>query len=279
MNKAPVSLIILTYNEEVNIRACLDSVKDLTDEIFIVDSFSTDRTLDIAREYTEKIFQNPWVHWAHQRNWALANLPLQHDWVFFLDADEQVTPALGRELGQRLEEASPRLAGLNVCFDFYFLNRHLRFAYESPPVLRIIRRGQARWEGEGAREYAWVDGEMDILQSRLRHWDRKPLDAWIAKQTGNARKEVERLRVQALAATPDDGKPMPRSDERPGRRWLRDRLYARLPRFWRSFGYFFYRYVARGGFLDGKAGFAFCFLHALWYPLLIDIMIFENSQK
>ena len=73
MEKAPVSVIILTYNEEANIRACLESCRDLTEEIFIVDSFSTDKTLELAREYTEKIYQNAWVHCAHQRNWPLDN--------------------------------------------------------------------------------------------------------------------------------------------------------------------------------------------------------------
>ena len=109
MEKAPVAVIILTYNEEVNIRSCLESVQDFTDEIFLVDSFSTDRTMEIAREFTDKIYQNPWVHWAHQRNWALDNLPISYEWVFFLDADERLTSDLRMaSMPSRLQPARPR---------------------------------------------------------------------------------------------------------------------------------------------------------------------------
>jgi glycosyltransferase involved in cell wall biosynthesis len=120
MKKAPVSVIILTFNEEVNIRACLASVKDLTDEIFIVDSFSTDKTLEIAGEYTDKIYQNAWVHWAHQRNWALDNLPLTYDRVLFLDADERLTSELCQEIKKVLGNGNALHDGFYIKRNFFF---------------------------------------------------------------------------------------------------------------------------------------------------------------
>ena len=123
--KFPLNIIVLTYNEEVNIRECLKSARELSEDIFLVDSFSTDRTLDIARSFTDKVYQNPWVDWATQRNWALDHLPLPHEWVFFLDADERVTPEFAAELCQRLPQAPPEVAGLNVHFRFFFLGRPL----------------------------------------------------------------------------------------------------------------------------------------------------------
>ena len=103
----PISVVILTYNEEINIAPCLESVSKLTQDVFLVDSFSTDGTIEIAQRYTDKIYQNLWVDWATQRNWALDHLPLAHEWVFFLDADERVTPEFVQELWQRLTEAPP----------------------------------------------------------------------------------------------------------------------------------------------------------------------------
>ena len=96
--KLPISLIILTYNEEKNIGECLESVKDLFEEIFIVDSYSTDKTLEIAGKYTNKIYKNPFKNYSAQRNWAFEKLPLKKDWIFNMDADHRMTPELGKEL-------------------------------------------------------------------------------------------------------------------------------------------------------------------------------------
>jgi len=279
MTKLPVTVIILTFNEEANISFALRSLKEFTDEVFIVDSFSMDKTLEIARQFTDKIYQNPWENWAVQRNWALDNLPISHEWIFFLDADEQVTPEFWRELEQKTGNGPENLAGINVRFDFYFLGCLLRFAYESPPVMRLIRQGRARWQGEGAREYAYVGGEVTTIESRLRHQDQKGLIEWVNKQTRNAAYEA-----RLAKSRPSIGVQTRRTTttapvtERPWRRWLRYGVWDRLPRFWRSFAYFFYRYLFRGGFLDGKAGFAYCFLQALWLRILIDLLIEEQRQ-
>ncbi len=278
IEKIPVSVVILSYNEEANIGLCLESLSGLTEEVFLVDSFSTDNTIEIAHRYTEKIYQNPWVDWATQRNWALDNLPLSHEWVFFLDADERVTPKFAQELRHCLSEVSPQVAGMNVHFRFFFLGRPLRFSYESPPVLRLVRRGRGRWQGAGAREYASLEGEVGEIKNKLDHWDLKGLASWLSKQTQNAMREVDLhfKRNSTNAASPTV---VGKTDERPFRRWLRDRVWERLPRFWRAFPYFFYRYILRGGLLDGKAGFAYCFLHGLWYPLIIDMILIEKMDN
>jgi len=271
-----ISVIILTFNEEANISSSLKSLKDLTEEIFIVDSFSTDKTLEIAKNYTDKIYQNPWNGWAAQRNWALANLNISTEWILFLDADEQVTPEFSEELKKIILEADNSIAGLNVRFNFIFLGRRLRFAYESPPVLRVIRRGKANWYGEGAREYAIVYGQTVTVQVRLLHQDQKGLAMWVNRQTKNAQREAWLTKMAERGLTSSEiVADTRRTHERPWRRYLRDRVWKRLPHFGRPFLYFFYRYVLRGGFLDGRAGFAYCFLQALWYPLLIDMMTEE----
>jgi glycosyltransferase involved in cell wall biosynthesis len=274
----PLSVIVLSHNEEANMASCLESARELTEDIFVVDSFSTDNTLDIARRFTDNVYQNPWIDWASQRNWSLDNLPLSHEWVFFLDADERVTPGFAAELSHRLAQVPPEVAGLNVHFRFFFLGRPLKFAYESPPVLRVVRRGRGRWHGEGAREYANLQGNTWIIKSKLDHQNEKGLAAWSIKQTENAMRELQLRQDSPLLprkALSQDHAYL--TQERQSRRWLREKVYERLPRFWRTLLYFCYRYLLRGGFLDGKAGFAYCFFQALWYPLLIDSMLEEYN--
>jgi hypothetical protein len=114
------------------------------------------------------------------------------------------------------------------------------------------------------------------INPKLIHWDRKGLAAWTAKHIINAQREVRLLRFAEETPLIIEG-PRSKTYERPGRRFLREKVWNRLPRLVRPFVYFIYRYVVRGGFLDGKAGLAYCFLHGLWYPLLIDLMIEENK--
>lgn len=279
MEKAPVSVIILTYNEEVNIRACLESAKDLTDEIFIVDSFSTDRTLEIAREYTEKIYQNAWVHWAHQRNWALDNLPLNTDWVLFLDADERLTPELCQEIAETLAgKDNPLVQGYYIKRNFYFLGRWLKHGgYKADYILRLLKKTQARSVGSGAREYVTITGEIGRLQSPMLHEDKKELSFWIDKHNKLATLESQELlrwdnKKDLTNKAPATQK---RKIEHGFKIWLREKVWVRMPLFIRPLFYFVYRYIVQLGFLDGKEGLIYCFLHGLWYPFLVDAKYLE----
>lgn len=276
MSKAPVSVIILTYNEEVNIRVCLESVKDLTDEIFIVDSYSTDKTLEIAREYTDKIYQNTWVHWAHQRNWALDNLPLQTDWVLFLDADERLTPELRQEIAITLQAKKLEVQGYYIKRNFYFLSRWLKHGgYKKDYILRLIKKNQARSVGSGAREYVTITGNIGLLQSYMIHEDKKDLSFWIDKHNKLAILEAQELLVKKTDPISNYSSEKKVTIEHARRIWLREKIWVKMPLFIRPFFYFIYRYVVQLGFLDGKAGLIYCFLHGLWYPFLVDAKYYE----
>ncbi|AEB09502.1 glycosyltransferase family 2 protein [Desulfobacca acetoxidans] len=283
MAKAPVSVIILTYNEEVNIRACLQSAKDLTDEIFIVDSFSTDQTLNIARAYTEKIYQNAWVHWADQRNWALDNLPLKTDWVLFLDADERLTPELCQEISETLAgKANPSVQGYYIKRNFYFLGRWLKHGgYKADYILRLIKKQQARILKRGAWEYATVQGELGYLNYPMRHEDARGLTYWIAKHNNYAIMESHELvRLDNKAGlTNEAAATNQRKIEHKFKIWLREKIWVRMPLFIRPLFYFFYRYIVQLGFLDGKEGLIYCFLHGLWYPFLVDAKYLELKKR
>lgn len=276
-NIIPVSAIIIAQNEERNIKGCLQSLSGYFDDIWVVDSHSHDNTREISKIYGAKVLTNHFLDWAAQRNWALVHAKLKHEWIFFIDADERVTPAFCEELRTMAAKAPKKVGGMNVRFQFYFLNQPLRYAYEPLPVLRVVRRGKASWQGKGAREYARVEGELLTLQNKLVHWDQKGLADWISKQTRNALREVALITSQATGNQCNEtlaGAGI--SQERPGRRLLREKVWNRLPHFGRGFAYFFYRYFLKRGFLDGKAGFAYCFLHGLWVPLLIDMMLEEK---
>ena len=107
--KLPISAIVLTYNEEINIKNCLESVADWANEIIIVDSFSTDKTLEIAKKYTNKIAQRTFINQAEQFNWALDNLEIKNDWILRLGADEYLTEELKKEITQTLINADKKL--------------------------------------------------------------------------------------------------------------------------------------------------------------------------
>jgi glycosyltransferase involved in cell wall biosynthesis len=273
----PVTVIVIAQNEELNIQRCLQSVVGWAEQVFVVDAFSTDRTPELAHACGAKVVQHEFVDWASQRNWALDNLPLKTEWVFFLDADEQVTDGFRKALENTLSNVSDEVAGIYVRFNLYFLNQRLAHAYEAPPVMRIVRRGRARWIGEGAREYCLIQGRTVTIEEPLIHWDRKGLHSWIEKQNRNATREA------AVILNGQQTRNIPGEQalhiERPVRTWIRTHLYTRLPGWLRPFLHFAYRYFLRGGFLDGYPGFVYCFLHAFWLPLLIDAKVYEARQK
>ena len=267
----PITVIVIAQNEESNIEQCLTSVVGWAEQVFVVDSFSTDRTSELARACGAEVVQHEFVDWASQRNWTLQNLPLEGEWVFFLDADETVPDTFKATLARTGESQGGDLAGIYVRFDLYFLGCCLKRAYESPPVLRIIRRGRARWVGVGAREYCVLDGKSVKIEERLIHQDLKGLSGWIDKQNRNATRE-------ALWVFQRLGNPV-QASEHTLRVWLRHNLYYRLPPLIRPFLYFLYRYILRLGFLDGVAGFAYTFLHAWWLKTLIDLKLKEMKIR
>ena len=281
--KPSVSVLILTYNEELNVKHCLESVTELSDDILVVDSFSEDRTLDIVKQYTPETYQHPFESWGAQVNWALDNLPFEGDWILRLDADELLTPELRRELIETLPSLPDNVTGLYCKRRVYFMGRWIRHGGYYPTwLLRIFRRGRVRFEYHlGEAEHAIV---QEGTTMRLRHdiidYNRKDLAFWTVKHEGYASREVaslvlarqnsdRRLELQpALFSTPERRK-----------RWLKTRVYGRFPPFSRAFMYFLYRYFLRLGLLDGVEGLIFHVLQGFWYRFYVDAKIYEASKQ
>jgi glycosyltransferase involved in cell wall biosynthesis len=273
-----LAVIILTYNEEAHLARALANVVGWAHEVFVVDSMSTDRTLEIASEHDCHLIQHRFENFAKQRNFALDHLPIRSEWVLFLDADEWLPDSLREEISQ-LIATSPLENGFDLRFRFMWMGRWIRRGYYSTRILRLFRYRKGRCEDRAVNERPLVEGPIGHLRHHLVHEDRKGVTEWIAKHNRYARLEA----LELLHATHDNGyreldaRLFGAQAER--RRWIRQRIWNRLPPLVRPFAYFTYRYLLAGGFLDGKAGLTYHFLQALWFPFLIDVKYLELRRE
>ncbi len=266
-----LSVIILTFNEEANLAAALDSVKGWAAEVFVVDSYSTDRTVDIALEREADgvhVVQHRFENYSAQWNWALTHLPISQPWVLKLDADERATEAFRREVDARVLNAEPEEDAFIVHWRLIFMGRWLKWGGLYPNGnIRLWRRGKGRFERRAVNEHLLVDGKVGVITAPIDHHDYKSLGHWIDRHN-----RYSAMEARALMGGNVTGQTEPRLFGRPSQRrmWLRQ-WYYRMPG--RTVFYFLYRYFLRLGLLDGVAGFRFAFLHATfmyWIDLKRD---------
>ncbi len=269
----PISVIVLTCNERGKIKACLESACNIFDEIFVVDSGSTDNTLDIARQYTEKIYLHHFTDYASQRNWAQKNLPLRNEWVFHLDADERISPELSLELNELFSSPLNGVSGFLVSRKTIFKGKWIKYGGHYPVYhARIFRRSEGSCEERRYDQHFIILGKQVILKSDIINIVDCNFPAMIRKMDLHSSLEAEELTLKKeyFKLSPDlSGSPMNR------RRWLRVNLYEKSPIFIRVFLYFFYRYFIRLGFLGGEEGLVFHFLQGFWYRFLVDCKIYK----
>jgi glycosyltransferase involved in cell wall biosynthesis len=269
MTACGLAAIILTKNEELRLPACLESLAGIAPEVFVIDSLSTDRTVEIAQRYGARVLVHPFVNQADQFNWALANIQTKADWILRMDADERLSQELRRELAERLPGLEPRVAGLMLPLRINFLGRSMRHG-DSYPVwlLRVFRTGLGRYEDTWMDERIVLErGEVLKLHGDLIHEIPNSLSEWTRKHDGYAAREC-------LDIISDGARPQPQISRK-----LNKRLYLRLPSFYRAFFYWFYRYFLRLGFLDGKEGMIYHFLQGFWYRFLIDAKLYEMQEN
>jgi len=261
--RAPITILIPTKNEEVNLPHALASVIDWAADVFVLDSGSTDRTEQIAREAGAHFVFHPWEGYARQKNWGLDNLPIRTRWVFILDADEVITPPLRDELIAIATADTCPENGFYVNRYLLFLGRRIRHCGYYPSWnVRFFRHGKARYEDREVHEHMIVDGRVGYLRGLMEHYDRRGLAYFIAKHneysTLEAR-EIFRIQQDQASGTMDSGfwsGPVAR------RRWIKRHIWPRVPA--RSFVRWFYMYILRLGILDGWVGIHFCFLIAVY---------------
>lgn len=258
--RVPVDVLILTYNEEANVPHALRSVVGWASRVFVIDSGSTDRTVEIARAMGAEVISHDWEGYARQKNWALDHLPIESPWVLILDADEAVTTALEREirgLCSRPADEVPE-AGFYVNRYLVFMGQRIRHCGYFPSWnLRLFKRGAARYEDRAVHEHMVLEGEAGYLRGLLSHEDRRGLEYYIAKHNRYSTLEAETI---FYARTDNRAEVQPRAfgNAVERRRFFKTKIYPKLPAKW--FGRFMWMYVLKLGFLDGMAGLRFCLL-------------------
>ncbi|MCD8304103.1 MAG: glycosyltransferase family 2 protein [Prevotellaceae bacterium] len=281
MQRLDISAIILTFNEERHIRRCLRNISDFAETIYVVDSFSTDRTLEIARQFDNVvILQNKWVNYATQFNWALQNAPVKTTWVLRLDADEYLTPELKLEIEERLPTLPEKYSGVVFTRRRVFLGRTIRRGMPQVKLLRLFRYGMGICEVRMMDEHIQLtEGEAIEFEHEFADDNLYNLSLWAQKHIGYAiREAVDMLDIELNltgAAETDEDK---RISAQASRKRMRKHQYVKQPLFWRAFGYFLYRYFIRLGFTEGKEGFLWHFLQGWWYRTLVDAKIYEIKK-
>lgn len=277
----PISVIVLTYNEEANIGPCLDTIVGWAHEVFVVDSDSTDRTVEIATKYNAKIFQHPFETYSRKRNWAQANLPIAKEWVCHIDADERVSPAMVAELRKFFGSAPrhERIRGLVVRRLIVFGGKHIKHGGIYPSyTCRIFKRQFGRCEDREYDQHFLVDGETLTLEVDLLEITATSLFLWTARHNQWAQLEARQLVSGSRERQPCSVHPNLFGTPIERRRWLRYRLYGNSPPFLRAFLYFIARYLFRGGFLDGVPGLIYHVLHGFWFRFYVDACCYEQRK-
>jgi glycosyltransferase involved in cell wall biosynthesis len=275
-----LTVLVTTRNEEANVVRCLRSVQGWADQIFVLDSESTDRTVEISRPFAEvhtlAYDHSRIIPWIFQ--WGLDNLPIRNDWVLILEADQAVTPALRDEIDGAVGEAGQRSErGYYLKRRQIFRGKPLRFGgYGGKYLLKLFDRRHAALDPVEQDTRVYVKGPVAKLRAPLEEWNKKEdailfyLEKHLRYAEAFAQEELKRR--QGLA----DWKTRPKFLGTPDERilWMKS-IYYRTPLYVRPAAYFFYRYFILLGILDGKTGFVFHFLQAFWFRFVVDVRLEE----
>jgi glycosyltransferase involved in cell wall biosynthesis len=273
----PLSVLVLTFNEEANVRACLNSVAGWADDVRVLDSGSTDRTLAICAEFSVATTFHPYVDHRSQMKWGITQMPWRHEWLLLLDADNIVTPELKNEIDAMLAADDPTVGGYFNPHEHYFRSRRIRGLKAN--WLRLVRRSRVRVDDSELVDFRLiVSGKTPTLNGAIVESNQKEndIDFWIDKHQKFAKRMAaeEILRQARLLGWSNDIRPrlLGNADER--MIWFKNQWYG-MPLYVRPILFFGYRYFLRLGFLDGWNGFVYHVFQAFWFRLLVDVNISE----
>jgi glycosyltransferase involved in cell wall biosynthesis len=278
---ASLTAVILTYNEELHLQRCLNSLKGVCEDVIIIDSYSLDTTQVIAERNGARFYQNKFTNHATQLNWGIENGEIKTDWVIRIDADEYLSEELAQNIKKNLINFDSNVHGIRVKRLMYFLGKPLKKAGMYPIWhTKIWRTGSAiceqRWMDERMK---LKQGETASLEGDLIDHNLNNLTWWTQKHNGYATREAIDIldkiynftNAEAVASNLFGN-----GEER--RRWFKQR-YLNLPLFVRPFLFWFVRYFIQRGFLEGKRGFIWNILQCGWYRFLVDAKIYEAYKN
>lgn len=273
-----LTIVIITKNEEINLKKCIDSFKGIAKRIVIVDSYSSDGTKSLCKELASKynisFYERKFINHAEQLNWAFNNTGINTTWTMRMDADEEFTEELVEELKERIPNLSNDINGVILKRRVYFMGRWIKHGGKYPELLlRIFRTGIGECEQKLMDEHLIVKcGKIITFNNDIIDNNNKSLEWWTNKHNWYSNKEVEDYQSKHIEIRRDTCSAGKQAD---AKRFIKNNGYYRLPVFFRAHLYFIYRYYIRFGFLDGKEGRIYHFLQAYWYRFLVDAKIYE----
>lgn len=269
-----VSILILTLNEEVNLPRCLASV-GWSDDIVVLDSFSSDQTEGIARAANVRFIQRKFDNWSSHQNWAVQNIEFRHPWVYYSDADEVMPAELVNEVCQVTSGPDVREVLFRVRFKAMFMGTWIKRSSLYPTwVARLFRPNRVHWERE-TNPIAVADGPEGKLREHFLHFSfNKGMTHWFDKHNSYSSYEASET-IKAKKTISLDIRGLESCDPVRRRRALKE-LSFRLPA--RPVVKFVYMYLVRFGFLDGRAGLTYCLLQAI-YEYMICLKVREEFRR
>lgn len=274
-----VTFIILTKNEEVNLPDCLKSITGFAKRIIVVDSNSTDKTVEIAKSYGCDVFIHKFENYSKQFNWALDNCHISTQWSFRLDADERLTPSLIKELTDIIaKHSNDEVTGVTMEAWLFFMGRKIKHGGHQKRKLMMFKTGIGRIEDREMDEHTVLSSGKSIsTKNRFIHRDFKSMNAWIEKMNWYATREAQdyfdfKEGKQANLSGKNDKEVSKLRRKKFG-------VYYKFPLFIRCWLVFTYYYVFRFGFLDGKEGFIYHWMYHRWYRTLVDTKIYEKKKQ
>ncbi len=280
-----LTVVILTKNEENNLKKCIESFKGIVKRFVIVDSYSTDNTKKLCDELKKSVnldfYENKFIDYATQLNWGIKNTNISTEWTMRMDADEEITDELVEEIKNKLPNIQKDINGIILKRRVYFMGKWIKHGGKYPELLlRIFRTGY------GMCEQKLMDEHMILLEGNTEKFDNdiidnnnKNLDWWTHKHNWYSNREVLDYQNKVKSNYSDD---LINDEINKGqaarKRFIKNNGYYKLPMFFRAHLYFIYRYYFRLGFLDGTEGRIYHFLQAYWYRFLVDAKIYECKK-
>lgn len=270
-----VTFIILTKNEEVNIADCLNSIKGFAKRCVLIDSGSTDKTVEIAKSLGAEVLEHPFENYARQFNWGLDNANITTKWTVRLDADERFTPELNAELDKQMQlHADDDVNGFVLEAWLFFMGKKLKHGGSRKKKLMVFKTGYGRVEDRKMDEHTILsEGRSIDIKEKFDHYDFKDLSTYVKKLNWYATREMQDYMEGMFPKEGFEG-----HNEEINKVRGRKTKYYKAPMFWRAILYFFYAYFVGRECMNGKEGFIYSFLYHLYYRMLVDFKIYEQKK-
>lgn len=281
-SRLDLAVVIIAFNEARHIARAINSVRAIARDILVIDSFSTDATVEIAVNCGARVLQNSFVSHSKQFQWGLDNGHVDAAWIMRLDADEIIEPDLAAEIGRELPKLPPQIVGVNFNRKHIFMGRWVRFGGRFPlRLLRLWRNGKGRIEDRWMDEHIIIwDGAAITMKGGFADANENDLTFFTDKHNKYATREAVDVLNQryGLFAADANFKEKPSSSQANIKRWVKESIYNRLPFWVGPLSYFLYRYFIQLGFLDGKSGLIYHFLQGFWYRFLVGAKLEEFER-